>query len=174
MLVGLFLPAEEGRIVRLQGRNFSLQLVEPEGWTLDTGSARQLANFILYPEGSDWRNAASLISVRLVSRGADQEVKDYVSKIGEEFQRYCPAGEHTGRDADLSSPFSLYDFHCPSSRDEIIAVTSVPDYFVNISLSSQKPAVLEEAYPVLKTVLESFQWKQETKQPTIIAPDTRQ
>lgn len=146
-------------------------MVEPEGWTLDALSARQLANVILYPQGEDWRRAPSLISVHLEPRRENQTVEDYVGRIGQEFEKHCPPGEHSKRESDLKSPFSLYNFSCPGAQDEIVAVTSVPDYFVNISLSTQQTGTLEEHFSVLKVVLESFKWQQELSQPALITPN---
>lgn len=172
-LVGFAQPVEEGRTVHLRGRNFSLQLVEPEGWTLDTTAASQLANFILYPHGEDWRSAPGLISVRLEPRRSNQTVEDYVKIISQAFEENCPFGEHAARESEVDARFNLFDFRCPGRQEEIIAITSVPEFFVNISLSSQRPELLEEHYPVFQIVLESFEWQQELSQPALITPNRR-
>ena len=170
LLIGFAQPLEEGRTVHLRGRNFAIQLVEPEGWILDTTAAVQLANFILYPNGEDWRSAPSLISVRLEPRRSNQTVEDYVKIISQAFEENCPFGEYAARESDIDSRFKLFDFNCPKRQQEILAITSVPEFFVNISLSSQRPEILKEHFSALQTVLESFEWQQDLTQPDLIIP----
>ncbi len=162
LLLGLLSPVSaEGRVVHLYGRGFSFQVMEPEGWELDTGAAPQIANFIFHPKGQDWRRAESLIVARFIRRDGNQGLEGFMNSSRKEFLDACPFGEvQPYKDAHMSSiePFKLEDYHCPGVRQELVATGPFSRYFVVFSLSSQQPDGVTAALPALKTILSSFEW----------------
>ncbi len=97
---------------------------------------------------------------RFTPRGAEQELEAFVDRDAEEFQKSCPFYEIQDLDlALLSSRKYLVRKHsCPGQRDEIVAVTEVPGFFVTFVLSSNHRNSLESAVPPFKEMLDSFHW----------------
>jgi len=165
ILAGLLLasavyPGPEGRIISLYGRGFSFQLLEPEGWVLDTKAAPQISNFIFHPTGVNWRQADAIIVARFVPRDEKDDLNAFLEKNDGEFLKACPFGE-VDRAPDQTGnpePFVVRSFACPGVRDEIVAVGPFPGYFVVFALSSSKGAAVEDATPVFRAILESFRW----------------
>jgi len=148
-------------MVHLYGRGFSFQVMEPEGWELDTGAAPQIANFIFHPKGQDWRRAESLIVARFIRREGSQGLEAFMESSRKEFLDACPFGEaQPYKDAEMASvePFKLEDYHCPGVRQEVVATGPFSRYFVVFSLSSQQPGGVKAALPALRTILSSFEW----------------
>lgn len=162
LLLSVASPAPgEGRVIQLYGRGFSFQVMEPEGWELDTGAAPQIANFIFHPKGKDWRRAEALIIARFVRREGDRGIDEFLESSREEFLQACPFGDiKPFEDPRMRSiePFRIEGYHCPGVRQEVVATASFSRYFVIFSLSSQQPGGAEAALPALVTILSSFEW----------------
>lgn len=154
-------PAEEGdRLLRLSGNTFSLEVMEPEGWELATRAAPQIANFIFHPEEADWRRADTLIFVRFVSREESEKREAFIESSRERFQGECAfvdgdVGTHSLREV---STFLVEEFLCPGTREEILAVTEVPKFFVVFSLSAQAGISVDPSKSVFEKILKSFIW----------------
>ena len=67
----LFIPGTSllgSRTLKIYGKGFSFFITEPDGWIIDARSAAQLANFVMYVDGSNWRETEVLAFGRLVER----------------------------------------------------------------------------------------------------------
>jgi hypothetical protein len=134
--------------------------MEPEGWELATRAALQIADFILYPEGTDWRRADVVIYVRFVDHEEYENCNEFIESSREQFRAQCPLGDSEIATESLQrvSGFLVEEFRCAGIREEIIAVTDVPDRFVVFSLTAQTGHSIDHSIPVLKEILRSFKW----------------
>jgi hypothetical protein len=159
---------DDDRVVHLYGRGFSFKVAQPSGWTLDTRSAPQLANFIFHPTGQDWRRSESVIYARFIPREDETQLEEFLTENRAEFERSCPFADpentEISRSRDWSS-FTIQQFSCPGVRQEVLAVKEVDKYFIMFALSSPNPGTLEAGLPVLHTITGSFQWFDTLAQP---------
>lgn len=160
LLLLLAMPAESGRVLQMYGKDFWFQVREPEGWTLETNSARQIANFIFRPVGKDWRRSESLIISRFVPRQRHDTLEGLLTQSREQFLEACPfADEETELGSlDEVAAFSVRVYHCPGVRKEVVAAAAYSSYFVIFALSSGGERGIASALPVFKEILSSFQW----------------
>ena len=163
-LFAFHLSAETGdRLLRLSGSTFSLEVIEPEGWKLATRAALQIANFIFYPEGTDWRRADAVIYVRFVRREEAETREGFIEASEARFREECSlidSEEETPPLRQEISAFLVEELRCRGIREEMIAVTEVPGFFVVFSLSSQTGTSIDQSIPVLKRILQSFSWQE--------------
>lgn len=159
-LLCLLIPLQdEGRIVNLNGRNFSFQVLEPAGWKLDTRSAPQLANFILYPEDVDWRRAEAVVYARLIPRSSSESEEEFLAENRERFEKGCPFADPEQDDAPISvDRFSIQVYDCPGVRKEIFAITSVPGFFAVFALSLQNGEAEANSLDAFQKIVASFKW----------------
>jgi len=160
-LLGFSSQAEsDGRLVRLSGSTFSLEVLEPQGWTLATRAAPQIANFIFHPQGTDWRGAEAVVFVRIVPREESEKPEHFIESSGERFKDGCAFGEKKGKDPLLlgRTSFHVVEFRCPGVREEVVAVTDVSGAFVVFTLSVQPGHSIDTLRPVLRSILKSFSW----------------
>ncbi|MEE8349691.1 MAG: hypothetical protein V3R94_08985 [Acidobacteriota bacterium] len=150
-----------GNTIRIGGKGFILSLTEPDGWKIDFGAAVQLANFVMHPASSSWRKSSVVAFGRFTPRGADQKLEAFVDRDAEEFQKTCPFYEIQELDLKVvsSRKYLVRTHSCPGQRDEIVAVTEVPGFFVTFVLSSNHRDSLESAIPPFKEMLASFHWE---------------
>lgn len=161
-LLGFAIQADsEGRLLHLSGSRFTLEVLEPEGWTLATRAAPQIANFIFHPRGTDWRTAEAVVYVRIVPREEAESPEHFIESSGERFKQGCGLGEWETRAPLLSgvTSFQMVEFRCPAVRDEVVAVTDVSGAFVVFTLSVQPGGSIETMRPVLRSILMSFDWQ---------------
>ncbi len=162
----------EGRLLHLYGSGFSFQIIEPDGWTLDSRAAPQIANFIFHPRGVDWRRAETLIITRFVSRRSSESVEDFISRSRQEFLESCPfADDEKQLHLDSVEPFTLQVYHCPGVRKEVVASAPFAGYFVVFALSAREDKGIESALPVLRRILQSFRWFDSPRLPREPPPD---
>jgi len=114
----------------------------------------------MHPAGSNWREASVVAFARFTPRSSRETLKSFVDRDAEEFQKTCPFYEIRDLDLDLKGyrKFLTREHSCPSVRDEIVAVTEVPGFFVTFVLSSDRPDSLENAVPPFREILSSFTW----------------
>lgn len=167
-----FLHEEEGKLLHLYGRGFSFQVVEPDGWTLDTRAAPQIANFIFHPRGVDWRRADAVIVSRFISRRSDESLEELSVRSRQEFLESCPFAEDE-KTFHLESvePFAVEVYHCPGVRKEVVASAPFPGYFVVFALSARDDGGVESALPVLRAILRSFRWFESPRLPDQRPPE---
>jgi hypothetical protein len=151
---------DDGKVLRLYGRDFSFQVTEPDGWMLNTRSAPQIANFIFHPRGVDWRRADSVIFARFVPRLEDETLEDFARQGREKFLAECPFADDRPPPLDLPpvDQFAFEVYHCPGIREEVVAVTAVRRFFVVFALSTQKEGALKEGFGALHQIASSFEW----------------
>jgi len=149
-----------GRLVSLNGRNFSIQVLEPEGWKLDTRSAPQIANFIFHPEDVSWRRADAVIFVRMLPRSSDDSEEEFAALNRTRFEEGCPFAEPEQVDSPLLSVdrFTIRVYDCPGVRKEIVAITSIPGFFAVFALSLQNKEAEESSLRSFEKIVTSFRW----------------
>jgi hypothetical protein len=165
ILVPLLATESPGRVLRLSGNGFVLQLVEPDGWRLATRAAPQIANFIFHPVGEEWRRSDRVIFVRLVPRAGVESLESFIESTRGNFRERCLGGsDNLDRPTVREVPgFIIEDFSCFGMREEVLAFRQVPGYFVVFTLAVNPGGSLEEAVPVLRQILISFRWMQQSE-----------
>ena len=153
-------PLEGGRTLRIGGKDFSFSITEPEGWTIDFTAAQQIANFVMYPTNTTWRESDVVAFARFAPKGSQQTLEVFLENNLKEFQQRCPFYETGDVKLELSGAqtFVAQALHCPSMRHEIVAVTEVPGFFITFVLSSDQRNRLQSALPPFRELLSSFLW----------------
>ena len=163
------LTAAGGVVRTYRGDGFLVGIAEPQGWVINM-NAPQLAQFVLHRMGSTWREADSVIFVRLT----DEPAEEFVQRNVQDFEQSCPAPEV--RDIDLKvdgqRKFWVKSYDCASMRHEVTAVTEVPRYFVLFVLTSRSTPPSEVALAAYREVLSSFNWRETERRPGL-DPDGR-
>lgn len=163
---------QDDRARQFSGNGFVFGFEEPQGWTLKMNSAleSQLSNFVLYKNGYSWRDAESVIYLRLSPREKNQKLEEYVDANVESFKQYCPLFEikDISMKSTLDRPFLTKRYECPQSRPEVIAISETGDWFVLLVLSARRSEQLEKAMPDFEKVVSSFYWKDRPKRRMII------
>jgi hypothetical protein len=149
-----------GNTLRIGGKGFAFSITEPDGWKIDFGTATQIANFVMHPAVSSWRKSSVVAFGRLTPRGSQETLESFLGRDAEEFQKACPFYEIQDMDLDLTGfrEFLVREHSCPSVRDEIVAVTEVPGFFVTFVLSSDHRPSLDGAVLPFQEMLASFNW----------------
>lgn len=168
----LFATMQAGRTLHFTGRGFSFSITEPDGWLVDLESAIQIAQFVVYPAGSNWRQAPQAIFGRFVDRRREQTLESFVSSERKRFTERCPFFEIHDLDLREDSPyrFIVKSYQCPGVRHEVVAITEVPEFFVVFVLSGNSPEGLEEGKAPLKELISSFRWRSYGKESQPDAP----
>ena len=153
-------PLEGGRTLRIGGKDFSFSITEPEGWTIDFAAAQQIANFVMYPMNTTWRESDVVAFARFLPKGTQETLEVFLENKLKEFQQRCPFYETGDVKLELSGgpTFVAKAFHCPSMRHEIVAVTEVPGFFITFVLSSNQRNRLQGALSPFQELLSSFLW----------------
>jgi hypothetical protein len=163
-------PLEAGRTLRIGGKDFSFSITEPEGWMIDFAAAPQIANFVMYPLHTTWRESDVVAFARFAPKGSQETLEAFLGNNLKEFQQRCPFYETEDVKLELSGSqtFVTKALHCPSMRHEIVAVTEAPGFFITFVLSSNQRNQLQSALPPFRELLSSFLWvprKTETEKP---------
>ncbi len=146
--------------MRIGGKDFSFSITEPEGWTIDFTAAQQIANFVMYPTNTTWRESDVVAFARFAPKGSQQTLEVFLENHLREFQQRCPFYETGDVKLELSGAqtFVAQALHCPSMRHEIVAVTEVPGFFITFVLSSDQRNRLQSALSPFRELLSSFLW----------------
>ncbi|GAB4220108.1 MAG: hypothetical protein Kow001_00480 [Acidobacteriota bacterium] len=150
--------APEGRLLQLHGRGFSFEVLEPEGWVLDTESAPQIANFIFHPRGVNWRRADAVIYARFTPRRLGEPLDSFLEENRRNFYSTCPGGADSRVEALEAAPFQVFRFDCTGSRTELVAFAEFPGYFVIFALAGRDAAAVAPGESTLRAILQSFRW----------------
>ena len=157
-----------GSVRTFRGNGFLVGIAEPQGWVIDM-NALQLAQFVLHRMGMTWREADSVIFVRLIPRQADHKAEAFVDSNVQDFEQSCLGPEV--RDLDLNvggqRKFWIKSYDCASMRHEVTAVTEVPGFFVLFVLTSRGAPATEVALTAYREVLTSFVWQETPAQPRL-------
>jgi hypothetical protein len=170
VLLSTFCVLEGGRTLRIGGKDFSFSVTEPEGWMIDFTAAQQIANFVMYPMHTTWRESDVVAFARFAPKAPRETLEVFMGNNLKEFQQRCPFYETGDAKLELSGAqtFVTKTLHCPSMRHEIVAVTEVPGFFITFVLSSNQRNQLQSALPPFRELLSSFLWvprKSEKEQP---------
>lgn len=160
LLLSAVYPLQGGRTLRIGGRDYSFSITEPEGWNIDFTSAQQIANFVMHPQNTTWRESDVVAFGRFVPKAPSETLRTFLDDDLKEFQLRCPfyeAGDVT-LEVIGARAFLTKALHCPTMRHEIIAVTEVPGYFVTFVLSSNQGEQLQSALLPFQDLLSSFRW----------------
>ncbi len=163
MLVILVIPAlswaTEGVVVL--GEGFSLMIKAPQGWVPDTKvDAGSGISAVLYPEGSSWQDAASVMYVRTkkTRESLDSLVKNDVA----EFRADCPGIQIQTEKSPVKAnyPLQMKRFTCTSGaapNSELVAYLDVGKQIIVIwVVSSRTEAQLNSTRPAFEQVLKNF------------------
>lgn len=144
----------------MSGDGFSLALTEPEGWTIDFRSAAQIANFVMHPVGSRWRESPVVVFGSFKPKTSHETLDSFAARGIRGLEEACPFHEIQDFDLELEGPrqFLIQKHSCPNVRYEIIAITEAPRFFVTFVLSSSDPHLIEGALPSFQKILTSFSW----------------
>ena len=165
-LLGCVPALEGGRTLRIRGLDYSFLVTEPSGWTIDVGSAIQVANFVMHPEGTQWREADVVAFSRFFPRNQDEDLENFLQSelAGQEVR--CPKLEISDLNLDLAlNPETrkrprvvAKSCACPGGKQEVVAFTEVKDYFVLFVLSARDEASIAKALPIFQQLISSFRW----------------
>ena len=165
-LLGCVPALEGGRTLRIRGLDYSFLVTEPSGWTIDVGSVIQVANFVMHPEGTQWREADVVAFSRFFPRNQDEDLENFLQSelAGQEVR--CPKLEISDLRLDLElNPETrkrprvvAKSCACPGGKHEVVAFTEVTDYFVIFVLSGRDEASISEALPTFQQLISSFRW----------------
>lgn len=165
-LLGCVPALEGGRTLRIRGLDYSFLVTEPSGWTIDVGSAIQVANFVMHPEGTQWREADVVAFSRFFPRNQDEDLENFLHSelAGQEVR--CPKLEISDLNLDLAlNPEArerprivAKSCACPGGKQEVVAFTEVTDYFVIFVLSARDAASISKALPTFQQLISSFRW----------------
>ena len=159
-----FSPSDNS-ILRFTLGRYNLEIAQPQGWILDTRAAPQIAHFVIHPEGTNWRRADVVIYVRFQPGGPDETVQKLLQEDTERFEEDCPYAD-TPEDVTLegAAQFSIRRYFCPGVREEVLAITKLPDFFAAFLMSSQKEGAISNALPTFDAILTSFHWSERSRQ----------
>ena len=153
---------EGRRTLKIRGHDFSFLVTEPQGWLIDVESAVQVANFVMYPEGTRWREAKVMAFSRFFRRNGDENLKQFLhSQLAEQVVR-CPALKIKSLNLNLKAAshpkIIAKSCTCPGKKREVIALTETSDYFAIFVLSARDHQAVSNALPSFQELLSSFQW----------------
>ena len=159
----LFIPGRSllgSRTLKIYGEGLSFFVTEPDGWTIDAQSAAQLANFVMYAEGSDWRQTEVLAFGRLVERGPEESLQEFGELELIRFQQHCPELKISDSDLESTSlrPFFAKFCRCPGGKQEIVVFSETPGFFAIFVLSSNDGKALTRSLPPFEELVSSFRW----------------
>ncbi len=161
------MPAVDGgRTLRIRGMDYSFLVTEPAGWTIDVGSAIQVANFVMHPEGTQWREADVVAFSRFFPRNQGEELENFLQSELAGQEVLCPKLSVSDLHLDLElNPETqtrpsvvAKSCDCPGGKQEVVAFTEVPDYFVIFVLSARDEASISKALPTFQQLISSFRW----------------
>ena len=160
LLLSTVYPLQGGRTLRIGGRDYSFSITEPEGWNVDFTSAQQIANFVMHPRNTTWRESDVVAFGRFVPKAPGATLRTFLDDDMKEFQLRCPFYEAGDVKLELIGvqAFLTKALHCPTMRHEIISVTEVPGYFITFVLSSNREDQLQSALLPFQDLLSSFRW----------------
>ena len=159
MLVTLA-PVQAGKKLRVHGNRFFFLIAEPAGWTVDLDSAVQIAHFVAYNQGTNWREADIVIFGRLMAKKNRETLEAFVKSDVRQFEERCPFYKIEDVQLEVKSTqrYLCKAYNCPGGRHEIVAVTEVPRFFAVFVLSSRQGEIPSHALPTFEEILTSFVW----------------
>ncbi len=163
----LFVPGTSllgSRTLKIYGKGFSFFVTEPDGWIIDARSAAQLANFVMYADGSDWRQTEVLAFGRLVERGPEESLQEFGELELIRFQQQCPELKISDSDVEFTGrrPVFAKSCRCPGGKQEIVVFSEAPGFFAIFVLSSNDDTALTRSLSPFQELVASFRWSGKT------------
>jgi hypothetical protein len=152
--------ADDGTI--LFGRDYAFILTEPSGWVIDSTTAKsQDLAAVMYPSGSSWKNAASVMYARVVYKDEAQptiekvisaDVEDFLKQSTESKASDSPSIQT--RDKKQGSVKAFYDGQ--NKNHERVAFIDESKVVVILALSSRNKDEYEKSLPAFKSLVGSY------------------
>jgi hypothetical protein len=159
----LFLLALPLRAEMIQGDGYSFFLSAPVGWVLDRTMAEDAeADVVLYPQGTTYQSAASVLTVSAAFKGDGfKDLADLMQQDAEDSRQQNPLftlqkgpllQTHLQKRALLFFYLGLKD-----GGSEAVAYLEERDRVMIFMLSSSSEQILHEDLPALQETVESYE-----------------
>jgi hypothetical protein len=142
------------------GPKAAFHISAPDGWVLDNqAGAEQGLPCVLYPKGSSWQEAKTIIYAKIASTQFE-DVDAFVTKAIKEMQEVHGTPKQkveSGKTGD-GQPFIINEYPATKSYSqwERIAYIQLPKAVAYIVLSSRDEPSYRKDSPALREVLKSF------------------
>lgn len=148
----------------VEGNGYSFFLSAPAGWVLDKSvSSDDESDAVLYPQGTTYRNAPSLLYVSIALKGDGfKDLADLLHQ-DEEWGRQQGPHFHLRNGPRLQTrlkkgvPVYFY-LGLKDGTSEATAYVDETDVIVVFTLSSANEQILHEDLPALQTAVESYEF----------------
>jgi hypothetical protein len=160
----LFLCAAPACSELITGDGYSFFLSAPLGWVLDKSLASEAeADVVLYPKGSTYQNAASILTVSAVIKGEGfKDLKDLLKHDEEDGRQQNPKfSVEKGPILRTHLEQSVLLYYYRGMKDggsEAVAYLDEQDHIMLFVLSSSNESILHEDLPALQEAVESYQF----------------
>ncbi len=147
----------------IQGDGYSFLLSAPLGWVLDQHLAAEAeADVVLYPQGTTYQNAASVLTVNATFQGKDfKDLKNLIQQDEEDIRQQNPkfsAQQGPVLQTRYQKPAPLFFYlHLKGGGGEAVAYVEEKDRVMIFTLSSSSEQILREDLPALQETVESYE-----------------
>ncbi len=148
----------------VQGDGYSFFMSAPVGWVLDKNMASDAeADAVLYPQGTTYQNAPSVLYVSVVEKGGGfKDLKDFIrqdsaSALQQNPKLQVQSGPLLQTRLKKSVPLFLYTGYKDGSG-EAVAYIEEEDMVVVVTLTSSTGQILHEDLPALQAAVESYEF----------------
>jgi len=148
----------------VQGGGYSFFLSAPVGWVLDKSLAADAeADAVLYPQGTTYQNAPSVLYVSVVDKGEGfKDLKDLIHQDESSARQQNPRlqvqnGPLLQTLLKKSVSLFLYTGYKDGSG-EAVAYIEEEDMVVVVTLTSSTGQILREDLPALQAAVESYEF----------------
>ena len=148
----------------VEGNGYSFFLSAPLGWVLDKSvSSDDESDAVLYPQGTTYRNAPSILYVSIALKGDGfkdlpdllQQDAQWGSRQGSQF--HLRNGPRLQTRLKKAVPVYLY-LGLKDGTSEATAYVDEKEVVVVFTLSSSNEQILHEDLPALQTAVESYEF----------------
>lgn len=139
----------------------------PKGWTLDRATGERMGTCcVLYPQGSSWDQAESVIYPNIAEKQPGQTLQQLMSNDLDGFRQRFPkmnvaeARDLPAGDSQLAKVRFFYGVNQGSY--ELVAYVDEPQVVALLVLSSRSKEAMGEALPAFREVLKSYVYMEMT------------
>jgi hypothetical protein len=144
------------------GPKAAFNIAAPEGWVLDNESgAQQGLPCVLYPKGSAWADAKTIIYAKIASTQFEDvnafvamAIKEMAKTHGKPKEKIASGETHDGHDYFINEYPATKNY----SQWERVAYVQLPHAVAYIVLSSRSEASYRKDAPALERVLKTFNY----------------
>lgn len=133
----------------------------PKGWVLDRATGQKMGTCcVLYPQGSTWDQAESVIYPNIAEKQPGQSLKELMASDLDGFKQRFPkmnvveAKDLPAGDSQLAKVRFFYGVNQGSY--ELVAYVDEPQVVALLVLSSRSKEAMGEALPAFREVLKSY------------------